>query len=47
VHAEVFAAGAVRFIAARSDTDESGVLAGGRRNEDVVVGGTPVERLSR
>lgn len=47
VHAEVFAAGAVRFVAARRDADESGVLAGGRRNEDVIVGGTPVERLSR
>ena len=47
VHAEVFAAGAVRFGAARRDTDESGVLAGARRDEDVIVGGTPVQRLSR
>ena len=46
MQAEVFAASAVRFVAERGDGDEAGVLAGGRRDEDVVVSGTPVERLS-
>jgi hypothetical protein len=46
VQAEFLAAGAVRFVADGCDGDEAGVLAGGRRDEDVVVSGTPVERLS-
>jgi hypothetical protein len=47
VHAKVFATRTVRMEAARDDVDESGVLACIRRDEDVVVSGTPVERLSR
>jgi hypothetical protein len=46
VQAEFFTASAVRFVADWCDGDEAGVLAGGRRDEDVVVSGTPVERLS-
>ena len=46
VQAEFFAASAVRFVADGCDGDEAGVLAGGRGDEDVVVSGTPVERLS-
>jgi len=44
VQAEFLAAGAVRFVADGCDGDEAGVLAGGRRDEDIVVSGTPVER---
>ncbi|GAA5207061.1 hypothetical protein GCM10025774_10620 [Microbacterium kyungheense] len=44
VHAEVLAAGAVGFDARRRDADEARVLAGGRRDVDVVVGLAPVER---
>ncbi len=47
VQAEFFASSAVRFVADGCDGHETGVLAGGRRDEDIVVGGTPVERLSR
>jgi hypothetical protein len=47
VQPKVFATRTVRMEAARDDVDESGVLAGIRRDEDVVVSGTPVERLSR
>jgi hypothetical protein len=46
VQAEFFAASAVRFVAGGCDGHEAGVLAGGCRDEDVVVSGTPVERLS-
>ena len=46
VHAELLAARTVCFVAQRRRRDESGVLAGGRGDEDVVVSGTPVERLS-
>ena len=43
VQAEHLAEGAVGLMAVRGDADESGVLAGGRRDEDVVVGLAPVE----
>ncbi|WP_171013043.1 hypothetical protein [Microbacterium sp. 2FI] len=46
MHAEVFAAGGVRLEAERRDADEAGILAGGSRDEDVVVGLTPVKRRS-
>jgi hypothetical protein len=46
MHIEVLAAGAVRFIAEGCDCDESGVLAGGCRDEHVVVGTPPVEGRS-
>ena len=46
MHAEVFAAGAVRFVAERGEADEPGVFAGGCRDEDVDVSATPIERQS-
>jgi hypothetical protein len=46
VQAEFLAAGAVRFVPDGCDGHEAGILAGGRRDEDIVVRGTPVERLS-
>ena len=47
VHAELLATRTVCFVAERGARHEAGVLAGGRRDEHVVVGGTPLERLPR
>jgi len=44
--AEVFAARAVGLVAQVRDADESGVLAGGRGDEDIIVSGTPIQRRS-
>lgn len=43
IAAEVDADRAVRLVAARSASDEAGVLAVDRRDEDTVVGGTPAD----
>ena len=43
VNAEVEASGALRLVAEVGERDEAAVLAGGCRDEDIVVGPTPVE----
>ncbi|MGN8551385.1 UNVERIFIED_CONTAM: hypothetical protein OHV15_02230 [Microbacterium sp. SLM126] len=47
VHPEILAACAVSLVAARCDADEAGVLAGDGRDEDVVVGGAPMNGTAR